>query len=84
MELTVDVPHLWPPVLPEQQAELLASQGTKAGSVRPEKLANRNELQVKTIKIKPFSAGFPFQRLLGLVFFRELTGLARSPVPVQA
>jgi len=35
-ELTVDVPHLWPSVLPEHQAaELSASQGTKVGSVKP-------------------------------------------------
>lgn len=51
-------------------------------SGQTEKLANTNELQVKTMKIKQFSPGFPFQRLLGLVFFRELTGLGRSPVPV--
>lgn len=28
-----------------------------------EKLANRSKLQVKMMRIKPFSAGFPFQRV---------------------
>lgn len=48
-------------------------------SGQTEKLANRNELQVKTMKIKPFSAGFPFQRLLGFGFFQRAHWVSQKP-----